>query len=223
MIWPNRNHFKIAYSGTGLKNACVQLESDAASLPVPTEDSLKLVNFMLSRASEAPTSLIPSVCRAAISWNDWALWDSTLENHFWIKDQPSLNDSDLSDALRTFGFELTRKTYVIMLSFVCYVFTLLTAASFEHALRTSASNKSRIQLLSAIESLLGQVEESEKASVSPWLDQEKADMFRKLKKIEKDEAELIVSSSLSYGGAKFLAEWSVDFLSFHSDSVVLTA
>lgn len=44
----------------------------------------------------------------------------------------------------------------------------------------------------------------------PWLEQRRSSVFRDLKKIEQDEAELIVSSSFSYGGADFLAEWLVD-------------
>ncbi len=78
--------------------------------------------------------------------------------------------------------------------------------SLEHALLTSPSNRSRIQLLSVIESSPGQVQESEKSLVSPWLDHKRAVVFRNLQNIQRDEAELIVSSSLSYGGADFLAE-----------------
>lgn len=117
MIWPNRNNFKVAYCGTGLKYACTRLESVAASQPEPTEESLELVDYVLSRAKEARTSVIPSVCRAAVSWKDETLWNDTLKKRFWSQDRPLLENSDLSNALRTFGFEPIMEVYVFPLSF----------------------------------------------------------------------------------------------------------
>lgn len=129
VIWPNRNNFEVAYRGTGLKYACTRLESDAASSLEPTEESLEFVNYVLSRAKEAPTSVIPSVCRAAIAWKDEILWNDTLKKLFWSKDRPLLENSDLSNALRTFGFEPIMEVYVFSLPPPRCLFTLLTFPS----------------------------------------------------------------------------------------------
>ncbi len=137
VIWPNYNSPEVAYRGvSGLKYACTRLKSDTAGSSTLSDDTLKLVTHLLLCAHHSPTLVIPSVCHTAISWKSSTIWSNALRTLFWNEKEPLLNDSDLSKAIRTFGFALTRETYVSTLGRLQgTLLTICVGSSMLYALR----------------------------------------------------------------------------------------
>lgn len=107
VIWPEGNSYYFVYRGQGLRYACHTLDKE------DTPD-VGLADWILSRAAKLPTLCVPAVCRAAIRWNDNALWGRAVKALFWYERRPLLDNEGLGQAFDAFGFEGVNQLYVIL-------------------------------------------------------------------------------------------------------------
>ncbi|KAJ3484092.1 hypothetical protein NLI96_g5883 [Meripilus lineatus] len=147
VIWPEENSYYFVYQGKGLCYACHTLDK---------EDSpdAGLAEWILSQAAILPTSCIPAVCRAAIRWNDKALWGRAVNTLFWHKGHPLLDNEGLGQAFDAFGFEGINQF-------------------LSHVLKASPRSEDSLDLITGLEALLRRYDDPE--AISSWIRKQRDD------------------------------------------------
>ncbi|KAJ3484093.1 hypothetical protein NLI96_g5882 [Meripilus lineatus] len=149
VIWPEGNSYYFVYRGQGLRYACHTLDKE------DTPD-VGLADWILSRAAKLPTLCVPAVCRAAIRWNDNALWGRAVKALFWYERRPLLDNEGLGQAFDAFGFEGVNQF-------------------LDYALKVSPRSKDRLDLITRLEALLKRYDDEE--NISSWIQKQRDDLF----------------------------------------------
>lgn len=128
VVWPTQNIFDAIHSTEDVKRVCEKLEKAGDS--GPSERSVQLAEYVLSRIEESPGKVFTTVCSAALRWKDNTLWCRAVDTHFCHNPASLLNPQDLEGAIETFGFHGAAKWCVcIFLSYLCEIPNLIVAVS----------------------------------------------------------------------------------------------
>ncbi|KZT09482.1 uncharacterized protein LAESUDRAFT_756442 [Laetiporus sulphureus 93-53] len=190
VIWPKRNDVDIMHGAEGLQYACDTIKaSNSAS---PTADEMDMVDYIFHRASASDaTTVVPSVCEAAVRWKDLATWVRVIKVCDAERSIATIGVNNACSAFLVFGFTSIK---III----------------EASLLRDSSNRLRFQLLDHLQEAV--LEENRQLFAdlpTGWFDEQRLKIANTLAKPAADECDLMFSLATRYGGSPFLEQSSI--------------
>lgn len=79
----------------------------------PSEEDIRLADYLVSRARRYPDRVVPLVCKAAMRWCDDKLWCRAVSSYPWKQcDELTALENVIKDAMAVFEFDKLREGYV---------------------------------------------------------------------------------------------------------------
>lgn len=110
VLWPPWAHVDLLHGSEALTYACSQLQDSNNTRPTGHETDL--VNIVLARAKPSDAaSVVTSVCRVAIAWDDLDLWNRAVKVTNAERSIAALQEPNILSALKKFGFNKMKPRY----------------------------------------------------------------------------------------------------------------
>ncbi|KAI9060522.1 hypothetical protein FKP32DRAFT_1595275 [Trametes sanguinea] len=202
VIWPPWANFDMVHGANGFDYACRRISASTSTQP--TAEELELAEIILTRATlSQAAAVISSVCRAAITWGDVTLWLRAVLTCDAERSIATLQDRNILDALKKFGFAKIR-------------------ARLECALERDPSNVGVLQFLERFESWISAWAASEHSdTMQSWVLTQREKRLNNLKTPSKDELKLLSALIARYKGVDFLENKLVPLVKETRDSALL--